>query len=79
MHCLKRHLMSVRGIHIITHWQARISLLPNFTLQNKVEVKTRGRKGTSNRIDGFPIIALHYRMTSEDWKLGYINKPHFKV
>lgn len=50
--------------------------ITKLTLQNKVGVKTRGRElRTSNRIDGLIIIALHYRVTSADWKLGYINKP----
>ena len=50
--------------------------ITKLTLQNKVGVKSRGRKiWTSNRIDGLIIVALYYRVTSADWKLGYINKP----
>lgn len=46
----------------------------NFTKQSGGETRGRGIR-TSNRIDGLIIIALHYRVTSADWKLGYINKP----
>lgn len=50
--------------------------ITKLTSQNKVGVKSRGRKfQTSNRIDGLITVALHYRVTSADWKLGYINKP----
>lgn len=50
--------------------------ITKLTLQNKVALKTRQREiQTSNSNDELIVIVVHYRVTSADWKLGYINKP----
>lgn len=75
MHALKSHSVSQGKSyhHMLASQKITITKL---TLKNKVVAKAKEREiRTSNRIDGLIIIALHYRVTSADWKLGHINKP----
>lgn len=53
--------------------------ITKLTLQNKVEVKTRGRDRDIKQDWWASHHCSSYGMTSADWKLGYINKLHFKV